>query len=598
MKDVGARHDPDLVLSPLPDRIARLGEVAPDLELAGPAADVPFAVEGEAVSALGVERGPVAWVRVGGRVVAAGLAPEESTVANVVVSPGLIRRERLVAGGYVTETALAAPTLPLLVWQFGGPGPEGAGPGAPDGLTVACTVLPGSAALRHHAADGQVVAVDDAWPDEPVTLAVVPAPRSLEVEAEPGGGLRVRMHLSLDGPATVLLTAGPDARRRTALSAGGFMDAHERRAGAAPDEGLTVRSGVGGVDDSVAWARARVVASIHRQEPATLMEPLFHAGMGALAVGHEDAARHALAVMEDLPIPGDPLPVLLAGRVALTTGDTRAALAWHERLRSEDLDGPPALRSRALLTLADSLAQAAGEDEIAELRKRARLRPAGAGPVRLPMAGQAPSAPDHPSDALAWLLGDTTDRATGPGNSVPDELAAWVALRRGRIDEGWQRWRAEGEAGLDGGPTGRGSWDDLTGGPGAPLAGIHLCTLLHGVLGWEPDAPMHRLTLTPTLPAHLTRLTLEHVVVGDVRLDLAYERDGPTLSWRMTPTTGRSPPMLVFGPIVPGRVSDVHLDDETVDAATHPGPNGGTRVPFQFPLDRPRTVTIRLVEPD
>ena len=87
-------------------------------------------------------------------------------------------------------------------------------------------------------------------------------------------------------------------------------------------------------------------------------------------------------------------------------------------------------------------------------------------------------------------------------------------------------------------------------------------------------------------------------MVGDVRLDLAYERDGPRLSWRMTPTTGRSPPMLVFGPIVPGRVADVRLDDEPVDVNTLPEAGGGTRVPFQFPLDRPRTVTIRLAGPD
>ena len=109
--------------------------------------------------------------------------------------------------------------------------------------------------------------------------------------------------------------------------------------------------------------------------------------------------------------------------------------------------------------------------------------------------------------------------------------------------------------------------------------------------------PSIELEITDVLDLHSFPPSEVSTLVRDW-LDLAYERDGPTLSWRMTPTTGRSPPMLVFGPIVPGRVSDVHLDDETVDAATHPGPNGGTRVPFQFPLDRPRTVTIRLVEPD
>ncbi len=560
----------------------------PELLEAGVADDAPFMVEGTVASAAGRERGGLSSIWIGGAVVAHDLGVVDSVAVNVMVSPGLMRRELVVAGRTLGETVLVAPTLPLLAYQLRVP-PNGAN-SPPSTLTV--TLLPGASSGRFRVTDGSIVVDGDAQ-----TVLTTTPPLEWSIEQSPGRGLVARAEIppSTEVPLsyTVLISAGEDVRVRTALRAGAHLAAHERRATSPPDSDFEVRSGHPTIDDAVGWAHSRVSTALHRAEQPSSIDELVVTGLGALAAADIDAAHEALTAAREIAAPGDPLPVLLAARITLTGGDTRPAERALEDVQAHPLEGDGLLRAESLRSLADAVAYAASDDVVARLREVASIRPAAGGGVKLPMAGQALVDPGDPTDLIAWLLASGGGRE--PTGRIPDPLAAWVASRQGNALEAWQLWRGTLDLGLGAHPHGRGSWDDAAATSGRAGAGLVIATLVHGILGWHPDAPMGRATFSPVLLGHLTKLDIEGLLVGDVRIDLAYRREGSTIRYALNPRSGKAPPLLVFSPLVPGPVQEVSMDGQAVeaDAAVQ---DHGHRLSFQFALDRPREVLIRLAE--
>lgn len=593
------RIDPSLAGPPPSRPPPLLGSTESPVARAAPASSGAFLLEGERMAVSGSEMAGRHAFWLGGGAVAEGLEVRGWVAANVVTAPATLRRELVGRQGSLAETTLVTPSLPLAAVQWRRP----PGAGGDVALDVGLTVLPGHRSVRYAVSDGSARFVADGGDAPAVEIQIHPPPAEWSVVGTPDGGLQVRVEVAAgEGPVTLAVAAGTERAARAALAAVPHLVAHETRAAAEWDpaalETLSTGSGVAEIDQAVAWATARVRGALARGADSDPSQA-FWTGMGALAAGDAGGASravHALLRGADqgaVPWPGGgaaPAAVagaFLAGRLTLLSGDPEPSLAALGRIPETlgAIEGPVEEAASAqawrlaLESLADALLHAASPEVVAGLRRRAAAPPPPTGRVRLPMAG--PSAPALPAWA-PWSLAD------------PD--AAWAS------------WRSALAAGMAGGPWGPGSWDEDrpagggaarqrpqgAGGPPAAGAGagVLLCRLAQGLLGLAPDAPSGRIRVAPAFPRHLTAFGAREIRVGDVRMTLAYRRDGELYRYDLVPTAGAVPAMVILAASVPSRAVDEARVDGAAAQLDVTARGGWSEVRVQLPLDGPRRVEV------
>jgi len=578
---------------PLPkpaDRTATLSGAEGVLALPGPAGAGPFLVEAGAVRITGREREGIESIGIHGQDVVTNLSTTAGAAANVVATPGSLRRELVGPEGTTQEIVLALGTQPVaaLQWQTSGTDERE--------LSMQFTMGAGAAGSRYRVGEHAVVLRSGAQSDDHVVL-LDPPPNAWTVVEAPGGGITVQVETSLTADRPVTLVAATVSERGPNLgTVMRHLDVHERRTQSPPweDGGVHLATGVAELDDGVGWLAARI-ASAHGSGTQTPYELLWW-GLGALASGQHEAALRAHdllfeAASSDEGGPSQAHAALLAARIALTTGDT--SLARAAAAESLDPDGPPRTPGEARLAaaassaLANALRYAAPEEQIEQLRRASdeflRLASEGTGRRVLPMAGQEADADWLPPWLGAVIEGDPTAASASLIRTLADDHP-----------EAYGAWRRSITNGLSDGPGGRGTWDHAGG--GAPTAGALVCGLMHGLLGWDPDAPVGRLTLAPILPSHLTAFAIHNIQVGDARVSLEYRREGRHHTYLLTPTAGRVPPMLIFGPrIVATGVAEVLLDGLPAELNVRQTRDRAA-VSVQIPLDGPRTLRLTAAE--
>jgi hypothetical protein len=587
-------EDAGLPLFTAPERCPPPGRVEPDLAVAARATDRPFRVEGERVLAAGLERGSLTSIRIDGEEVIGRLEAGAGVVANVVSSPGRIRRERVGPGGSTEETVLVAPALPLLVLHT-----------APAAGPLTLRAFPGHATVRHHAVGGAVTLAADAG-ERVLGLVLVGEGGPWTVGTDEHEGVVLTLGAS-PAPRTLLVAFGTPEAVRTAFRGAGHLAGHEVRAVGRPGhDAISLATGARDLDDGVAWMVSRLRHGILHAESAPTGEgpgagrQWFWAGLGSVAVGDGDGAMRCVRALERV---GDgAAAAFLAGRIALMTGEVGAA---RERMPSllegAGAGGDPALDRLARRTVADALRYAASDDALARLREgdgpRTEVTTTGR---RLPTVGS----PTPAQTTGSWLTA-MFDAGAGPaahptptvvGESLPeplrDEVAtglgAWADFSRDP-DLAWTTWRALVQEGMSEGRHGAGTWDPVLAPPA--LTGVVLAAMTHGWLGIFPDAPVGRLVVSPRLPGHLRAFAVHGIPAGDARVALTYERSGTTHAFTFEVEHGRMPPSMVFETTVPHDVARVLLDGNPVEPDTSRS-EAGTTVRLQTPLDAPRTLTI------
>jgi len=380
-----------------------------------------------------------------------------------------------------------------------------------------------------------------------------------------GGGLSVTVdpEIPADGAVTLAVMAAPEGQRGR-FSVLDHLGSHAIRAQSPPwDEGgVRLTTGVAELDEGMGWLAARIDSNCSSGSALTV--DLLWWGLGALACGLQAAAERAFTLLER-DDPAGMHTALLAARIASVTGNQRPAQRVAGRLSAPgDSGAGPAHRLSAVVrgALADALRYAASDEDLDRLRRAPSSPAPSTGRVTLPMAG-APSLVTH---LPPWLVGIIEDAESPSGSQgALGEAAAVIRGLSSDDHHAYGDWRGLIAAGLSGGPAGRGTWDSGTG-PGAPRAGALACGMLHGLLGWDPDAPVGRLSLRPSFPGHLTAFTVHGLPVGDARVRMEYRRQGSEHTYTFEPTQGRVPPTLVVEPrVVAESVSAVHVDEQPAE---------------------------------
>jgi hypothetical protein len=624
--------DPSLPTFDVPADVPAPGDVEPELAIVTTGSRRPLRLDGRRATLHATESGSISEIRFDGEALVGPLDGIGGTVANVLVSPGRVRRERVGPTGSFVETCLVAPTLPLIAIHWSDA----------SSCRLSVTILPDAMVVRHRSADGAVTLRGDG-DHRLLTLALVGeegASWSLEPREE--GGVVVQTD-PVAGPRTLVMAYGTPETVRTALAGAAHLGTHEARSTRVPETSLLgLDTGSHDLDEAVAWLSTRLYHGIRRSDhgagPTHGSDALawLWTGLGASAIGDEEGAVVCAMRLDDLG--QSSAASLIAGRVALTTGRSDLAVRLAEATL---LATPPAsedddLRRVACGTLADALRYAAPEAFVDRLRAEARapetLRTPvsgarGPGPVRLPTvrSGAVSGAErDRPSDAGhesaasrgdpsdpqpgAWLAGLLDGRPSPPGiggrgplpaafgapsSSGPASAArAWELLATDP-PRGWAAWRAELMAGFPHGPWGSGSWDPLDDPSPPATAGLLLAGMVHGWLGAFPDAPVGRLALAPAVPAHVTRFRVTRIPVGDVRVALRFERNGELLRFDLEAERGRVPPFVALSLRLPGRVGEVRVDGAPAEPEILPGAHGD-EVRLQTPVDGRRSIDVRL----
>ncbi len=79
-----------------------------------------------------------------------------------------------------------------------------------------------------------------------------------------------------------------------------------------------------------------------------------------------------------------------------------------------------------------------------------------------------------------------------------------------------------------------------------------IATLIHDILGAEPDAARGRLVLRPVPPPDWSRFRVSGLAVGDTSVGLDYRRSETTHTFRLTQARGAAPIQLILEPSLPG----------------------------------------------
>ncbi|MDT8370320.1 MAG: hypothetical protein RQ745_14020 [Longimicrobiales bacterium] len=338
--------------------------------------------------------------------------------------------------------------------------------------------------------------------------------------------------LPLEPPARhtpITLVIHPGEPHPSTLRSLLVLGAHARRALPA-HEAPSLRSGIDEVDAGVSWAWTRIRDRL--LDGAGLVPPLEPADAAewirtALAAGLPEAARAAL--------PDTPLsPPGIEAWYAWASGAGDAARASFEALEARLGDGAGLPRADRL-RLADAAERAGSEAWARRLRtsgERSSVR------LSLPSLRDAPPSPSADETLGAWR------------NRLTDAAGALAP-------EGWRI----------------------------------LGTVIDTLLGYHADAATGRLHLSPTPPAHWTRLAVEGVGMGDARMTLTFRREGADEEWRFAPIAGGVPLTLILRLRVPDRAARVTVDGTLTDLEIEEA-RGEARAPIQLQLTGERVVRI------
>lgn len=600
------------------DTVPAIGAELSGLSEAHTAEERAFLLDGGALWIAGTESRPGFRVGAGSRVLATVRAEGFGAVANVLLFPGVARRQSVDARGTVLETLVSSPRLPLVVaqWARGGAGNDRAAsdrsphaPGATPEEIVVEIAAPGQGDAPSGDASTGSAGEDGASAHRPIVerhddhvtvealgritaVALSPEPAALDARPRPDGGIRVVFTPSTNGPSSLLVTAGNRDRVRICIGAGRHARAHATQAAAGPQEGLVLRSGVPEIDDGLLWLRSRLAGQARR---ATSPDPA--SGLAAMGVGDREVGERLLALGETR----SPDHALLAARFASVLGDTgpaaRIADHWGRH-------GPPEghpLIGLAARSLAEALDHVSHPRLIAELRAMGATRqPPARGERRLPTVGGAGAT--EVDDERWWqslLSGDPAPPVASHGRRAVVEAREACARFVTDPDAAWTTWRQLVSSAPEGGRATTTLWDPLPDSDpgamnrGAPsLAAELLLAVVHGLLGIRADAAVGRLRLAPRLPSHVRSFGVSGIPVGTSSLGMEYRRDAGLHTFELLPERAAVPPLLIFEPSVPGVAEEMRVDGEPADLETVTA-EGRTMVPVQLPVDRPRKLEIR-----
>ena len=555
----------------------------------------PFRLESETAVATAGSDGGAVQVRVRGKVAASSIALVGLRSVHALVAPGSARRECVGPAGSVMEHWLLPPTLPASVVQWH----------IPAGTSPALRVeLPGDP--RHvtpaEPEGTSLIVADPAVPDRYRAIVLWGGAGGWKTEASSGSTVATA---DVVGPqATLVVVSGSAKEIQATVAATGHLAAHEIRAGARTSESLHMETGIDLLDEALHWATHRVARSLIRDEPGAIDGSSFWTLSGAVAAGALDAAGSGLDALETSGSDSDPgwpahaLDVLLAARIAAAGGRSTWSLK-HARSLLERESVPILAPNReaeglwrlALAETADALRYAMPDADLARLRGL-RLAVEGSAPGRrtLPMAPPAGAAPRHFLETAA--AGESS--VPPPTGSPPlDQALRDYTLWYRDPDAAWSRLRTTLAEGLMRGPAGPGSWDSgAEPDGGAPVAGALLTALSRGMLGYDPDAPSGRLSVSPRIPTHLNGWSVRGLRLGDASLGMRYTRDDSTHVFEIEPDFARVPPVVVLQPRLPGgRLMECRVDEEAVTAdSTQVGDRIAPRL--QVAIDGPRRVTF------
>lgn len=563
------------------------------LSIAQPARAEPFLVDGERVRFAGHQTrggGQVLFRDVSGSAgITAAIRPEAlGHAANLVLYPGVARRDFTGQRGSSLETVIAARTLPLLAWQLSG--------SASDRTEVLLDIAtPTASAVVTRSSEGILLSAEELA----LYLSVTPEPEEIEV-LDTHGRISVSLEFASGTAHTIVLASGSASEAESAMRAAEHLAGHAMGAARGEEGTLRVASGIEAVDDGLAWALARGHGLMVERPAATL-----GLGLAAVSMGHREGRARALARLmeQDVTSAG-----LLAARAGSTSGDVRPAADIADRI----LANPDAIDSDLLglaaRSLADALQYGAHPETLASLRAlgaRAKIAPPARrmGGIALPMAG----APAHGTESVptraTWLAALL---AGDPGEPVlVEDVRASRARRAASVfrtdpDRAWADWRALLDEGLAGGPAGPATWDPLVdlSGPQEDAdrpatSGELILAFVHGMLGLSADAPVGRLRLAPRMPEHLTSFAVEGIPISDGTIRMAYERRGDSARFTLEPERVGVPPLVVFEPSVSGQIQTVLIDGRPAELDQR-SEAGRTVVPVQLPLDSTRTVDFTI----
>jgi hypothetical protein len=593
----------DEILAAAPDSIGTIPSSLTGLAHAAPTGDAPFLVEGLRAHANGRQKRAASDISIDGRAVVrldSGLA----TAVNLLLFPGVARREFIGSRGLEQETLLVAPTLPLVVAQW-----DSDADGGPIQVTVLADPMGGNP-TPDCVQDGRIIvaSLDPVRPDplDPtwVVVSVAPRPRRIIqgdrswtflIDPQPGGAV------------SVAVSAGTAGEVRAALTAAAHAPGHAIRAARGPEEGLYLETGVEEIDDGIAWARARLrhIRPANDVSRATV-------GLASAAVGD----RSTLDRLRDDIAESSPWAVLLAAQTATSFGDASPASAAADLILREIERGavPDSTPIMKLSTgrLADALRYAATDSTIATLRSLSATKRSAAPPApqaegtsggrTLPMAGPRPPLVEASMEAreAGWLgsLLDGTPLSTSvaPVASGSDRIRRIAEAFVTNPDEAWVAWRRILTEGLTSGPAGPCSWSNLSSdlrGPGADETAELILALTQGLLGLTPDAPVGRLRLAPRFPRHVTSFTVGGIVLGDSVVRLEYVRNATRLRYTLIPERASVPPLIILEPTLPTGITAARVDGEPADLVQTPVA-GLVMVSVQLPLDASRTLELDL----
>lgn len=585
-----------------------------DPELTGlahpaPARATPFLVEGGSRWIRGVESRPGFTIGRGSTSVVSVNVPGLGTAANVLLFPGIVRRDFAGRDGGLVETLLVASTMPLSVAEW----------------RVGSGRVPGHVALELAGPGGEVVDQESsriviARGDHRVGLVLSSADASWSVESRSQEPLRVIVEPEGSGPLSIAVAFGGADDVRRGLAAARHANAHAVRAAAGPESGLLLGTGVPEIDDGFRWLRSRLAGQIHRSVDRGVIGNAARSGPGAtaLAVGGTalDRGVAALGVGDresaDLLVSGrpgsSPHQTLLAARFASVFGGTGAASAiagaWtSDRSETAGAHSGPLTRL-ALEELAEALHGAADPGTLATLRRLAnesRTASKGAGTERrLPMTGRDAASVADRSGWIARLLeGDPTPPAPSHDRAVIVDARTATARFATNPDEAWVQWRRLLAEPMGGdGPSVLWDAEHLSGdgAAGSPteagsLTAELLIAVAYGLLGLRPDAGAGRIRIAPRMPSHVTAFEAGGIPVGASTIGLRYTRAKGALRYELSPEVAQVPPLVVLEPSVSGSVRSVRVDGEAAELDLRSA-GGRTVVPVQLPLDGVRTLEI------
>lgn len=610
-------HDARRSIVPtLPEWIPPVARELTGLSQASPARAVPFLVEGRQAWVEGVESRPGFRVGIGGRVVASVATSNLESAANVLLFPGVARRDFVGGDGVCVESLLATPTLPLVVGRWradrgGGPASLIVDLAPPLGRR---SEAEGGAGVRPVVArDHSVVSVENEI--GVVAVGLAPPPTSLDVRTLDDGTVQAVFEPASSGDVALVLAAGLPMAVDAAFAAAAHTPGHAVRAAVGPEDGLLLHTGVAEVDDGVRWLRSRLAGRIGRRRGGVGREDVRHSShddalaLGLAAIGVGDRGAAAQLFPGDIRSSGGERPdaatAVLAARFASVFGDpsyaSAVAAVWADG-RAPLAD--PLARVAARL-LADALDRFERPDQIARLRElaapaegRGASRPTTTGSGNasttsertLPMVGAAARpVPIHTRWLEGLVAGEPVTPAEWTGRSSVRDAREAGARFRHDPDGAWAEWRRLlSRPGRDGGSAVL--WDDVHDGKGCLTAEL-LMALAYGALGLDADAPAGRIRIAPRIPSHLTAFAASGLCVGACSLRMDYEQSARWHRFRLTPEVASVPPLAVFEAAVPGSVARIRVDGRRAELDVKPA-GRWTIVPIQLPVDGVRSIEI------